>query len=115
MSMGMRTFTRTGRSMLRICTGRTQGRLSKSLTLSSFFTDPEAARTRILETLSGKDALSGYSADTLSSEFKDEYFYLTEDGFVFYFQPDTVAPYAAGLLEFSIPYSELEDLLSPTL
>ena len=85
------------------------------LTLSSFFTDPEAARTRILETLSGKDALSGYSADTLSSEFKDEYFYLTEDGFVFYFQPDTVAPYAAGLLEFSIPYSELEDLLSPTL
>lgn len=38
-----------------------------------------------------------------------------EDGFVFYFQPDTVAPYAAGLLEFSIPYSELEDLLSPTL
>lgn len=81
------------------------------LLLSNFFTDPAAARTRILELLAEK-AAPVYSLDALTQEFQDEYFYLTETGFVFYYQPDTLAPYAAGLLEFSIPYADLADFLS---
>lgn len=84
----------------------------KKLTLSDFFTDPDAARSRILSTIEKTASPAGYTLETLSENFKDDYFYLTDEGFVFYYQPDTVAPYAAGLLEFPVPYSVLEDLMS---
>ena len=57
-------------------------------------------------------AAAPFTRQALEAEFNDAYFYLTEEGFVFYFQPDTLAPYAAGLLEFSVPYDSLQDLLT---
>lgn len=80
------------------------------LLLSDFFTDSSAARTRILEILAEK-AAPAYSLEALTQAFQEEYFYLTQEGFVFYYQPDTLAPHAAGLLEFSIPYADLAPLL----
>lgn len=82
------------------------------LSLNDFFTDPETAKERILTLLAEKAADAGYTRDMLEGEFKEDYFYLTDNAFVFYYQPDTLAPYAAGLLEFSIPYPDLEDLMS---
>ena len=84
----------------------------KQLALDSFFTDPTAARSCILDTLSEAGQDAGFTRQALEAEFNDAYFYLTEEGFVFYFQPDTLAPYAAGLLEFSVPYDSLQDLLT---
>ena len=83
-----------------------------ALTLSTFFSDFTTAREEILDLLAQKAAGAGYTREDLAGQFNESYFYLTEEGFVFYYQPDTLAPYAAGLLEFSIPYGELEDLLA---
>ena len=48
----------------------------------------------------------------MEAELNDAYVYLTAEGLVIYYQPDTLAPYAAGLLEFILPYADLEDLLA---
>lgn len=82
------------------------------LTLDSFFTDPAAARSRILDLLEEKGRDSGFTRSDLESAFHEEYFYLTGEGFVFYYQPDALAPYESGLLEFSLPYADLSDLMS---
>lgn len=37
--------------------------------------------------------------------------YLTETGLVFFFDPDEIAPYAAGLIEVEIPYEELGEMM----
>lgn len=81
------------------------------LALDDFFTDPDAARTRILDQLEEKARDSGFSRAALESAFHEEYFYLAEGNFFFFYQPDTLAPYSAGLLQFTIPYDVLEDLL----
>ena len=82
------------------------------LTLDAFFSDFAAARSHILDLLAQKSSGAGYSREDLEGQFDERYFYLTDSGFVFYYQPDTLAPYAAGLLEFSIPYEDLSGLLS---
>ena len=75
--------------------------------------DYEEARFALLmDALAEAGQGAGFTREALEEQFNDAYFYLTEEGFVFYYQPDTLAPYAAGLLEFSIPYGELEDLLA---
>lgn len=85
------------------------------LSLEDLFTDPEAARAAVLDILAEKAAPSGYGREGVEAAFDGRNFYLTGEGFVFYFQPDTLAPYAAGLLEFAVPYGALEDLLSRPL
>ena len=82
------------------------------LALDDCFTDAGAARSRILDTLAEAGQGAGFTREALEEQFNDAYFYLTEDHFVFYYQPDTLAPYAAGLLEFSVPYDGLRDLLA---
>lgn len=42
-------------------------------------------------------------------------FIVTENAFIFYFPPYQVAPYAAGETQVIIPFSELEDILSPSI
>jgi len=39
-------------------------------------------------------------------------FYLTENGICFFWQEYTLAPAAAGILEFEIPYEELADIMN---
>ena len=82
------------------------------LTLGDCFTDAAAGRERVLDLLAAKGADAGYSREALEAELNDAYFYLTEEGLVIYYQPDTLAPYAAGLLEFILPYADLGDLLA---
>jgi len=45
--------------------------------------------------------------------FDPAHFYLTDEGLTLYFQMYDVAPYAAGVPTFTLPYSELADLLRP--
>lgn len=82
------------------------------LSLGNCFTDPDAGRTRVLDLLAQKGAGAGYSREALEGELNDAYFYLSDEGLVIYYQPDTLAPYAAGLLEFTLPYADLQDLLA---
>lgn len=84
----------------------------EKLTLWDCFTDPDAGRTRVLDLLEQKGADAGYARASLESELNDAYFYLGDEGMVIYYQPDTLAPYAAGLLEFTLPYADLQDLLA---
>ena len=82
------------------------------LSLGDCFTDPDAGRTRVLDLLEQKGADAGYARASLEAEFNDAYFYFNDEGMVIYYQPDTLAPYAAGLLEFTLPYADLQDLLA---
>lgn len=84
----------------------------EKLALDDCFTDPDAGRTRVLDLLEQKGADAGYSRAVLEAELNDTYFYLSDQGLVIYYQPDTLAPYAAGLLEFTLPYADLQDLLA---
>jgi len=52
------------------------------------------------------DAMSGFKA---SDDLK---FYLTDEAIVFYFNQYEIAPYASGIVEFSIPYDSLKDDLN---
>ena len=84
----------------------------EKLTLDDCFTDAAAGRTRVLDLLAQKGGDAGYSRESLEAELNDAYFYLSDEGMVIYYQPDTLAPYAAGLLEFTLPYADLQDLLA---
>lgn len=84
----------------------------EKLSLGDCFTDPDAGRVRVLDLLEQKGADAGYSRAVLEAELNDTYFYLSDQGLVIYYQPDTLAPYAAGLLEFTLPYADLQDLLA---
>lgn len=84
----------------------------EKLDLWACFTDPNAGRTRVLDLLEQKGADAGYARESLEAELNDAYFYLNDEGLVVYYQPDTLAPYAAGLLEFTLPYADLQDLLA---
>lgn len=84
----------------------------EKLSLGDCFTDPDAGRTRVLDLLAEKGGDAGYSREALEAELNDAYFYFNDEGMVIYYQPDTLAPYAAGLLEFTLPYADLQDLLA---
>lgn len=51
--------------------------------------------------------------ELLDITFNKEQFVLTEEGLCIYFQVYDLAPYAAGIVQFVIPYGELEDILNP--
>jgi hypothetical protein len=89
--------------------------------LASFFTIPENDVIELLlakiyqqtTTLTDESGTLLYdvSLDTLRTFFKPGNFYLTDKGFIIYYQPYDIAPYAAGLPEFLITYGELADVL----
>lgn len=49
--------------------------------------------------------------DTIDASFDPDSFYLREDGLVFFFQPYDIAPYAAGIVEFSVTFDKLSNYL----
>ena len=53
-----------------------------------------------------------YTIEALDAIFQPEQFYLTEEGIVWYFQNYDLAPYAAGIQEFTVPYGVLQEMLS---
>lgn len=42
---------------------------------------------------------------------KDQYFYISEDGLVIYFDSGAIAPYAAGFPEFKIPFKDINRII----
>lgn len=81
------------------------------LHFADFFSDPEAARARVLQVIhTATDGAEGYRASDVDGLFREDNFYLTDEGFVFYYQTDAIAPHAAGIPEFTVPYTDLSDL-----
>lgn len=87
-------------------------RNGKVYTLDDLFKSPAEARKR----LSGK--VSEAMAEERGKYFEDEVqpeqlqrFHLEDEGLLIYFDEYEIAPYAAGMPEFYIPYSEIMDLI----
>lgn len=57
------------------------------------------------EIASGNGAYFDDYAELVRANFKENNFYLTEEGVVVYFQQYDIAPYASGMPTFLIPYS----------
>ncbi len=90
-----------------LTTGSTMG-------FADFFTDAQAAETMIIDEVKRQGAEHPeYDQRAIATAFNREYFYPTAEGFVFYYQPQTLAPNAAGLPEFLVPYSLIKGLLLP--
>lgn len=53
--------------------------------------------------------------ETVKNLKDDNPYYITDDGIVVYFGLYEIAPYAAGIQEFNIPYSKLQDCLKYNL
>ncbi len=49
--------------------------------------------------------------ESLSDVVSDEQFLLTEEGVVFLADPYVIGPYASGIIEFTLPYEELEGVV----
>lgn len=85
----------------------------RTMNFVDFFTDYEAAEKIITAEIKRQGAEhSEYDQTAIASAFQREYFYPTEEGFIFYYQPQVLAPNAASLPEFLVSYSLLEGLLS---
>ncbi len=82
------------------------------MTLNSFFQKSEEYRNRIIRQITEQadihmqqDALYYDDYRVLIHKcFHEKSFYLTAKGIVFYFQEYEIAPYAAGIVEFTLPY-----------
>jgi len=81
------------------------------------------------------ETLSAYATNALLDEFKDEQdavgpmiqegagpdpenyqnIFLTKDGLLIVFDPYQVAPYAAGTIEVTVPYSEIAGAMNPNV
>jgi len=86
----------------------------KKLTLDNIFSVPtEEYLKRIISTLNEQNRASQtpVEAGGLYDEFNADYFYLTEDSLVIFYQEGTFGG-GMGTLEFSIPYKDLEDILA---
>ncbi len=84
-----------------------------SLRFADFFTDPDQAEAIILAEVKRQGAEHPeYNQEAVASAFQQEYFYPTEAGLLFFYQPLTLNDQAAVKPEFLVPYGLLEGLLS---
>ena len=88
------------------------------LTFDDFFTDPDAAASIALKEVLRQAAQGDangttYDAALTESLFDRENFYLTADAVVFFYQPQDLAPNAAGAPTFPVDRSLFGDLLAP--
>lgn len=83
------------------------------LRFPDFFTDETRAEELIRAEVMRQGAeYTDYNQDAIASAFNREYFYLTDEGFVFYYQPQILNPQAATKPEFLVPYELLGDLMA---
>ncbi len=83
------------------------------LRFANFVTDADKAEAVVLKEVKRQGAgRAEYDQGAVASAFSLENFYPTEEGFVFFYQPQTLTPQAATRPEFLVPYSLLEGLLS---
>lgn len=92
---------------------KTGNRLKLSDIIGNSEAELKVLVSRYFKELSEREDLFFSDAETLEQIIAEgvtmnSYFYLTEDGIVFYYYPYEVAPYAAGFPEVTIPYSEFQ-------
>lgn len=84
----------------------------EALTFADLFTDPDAAaRTALEEVLRQAGEKPELDPDTVEGAFNRENFYLTEESIVFFYQPEVLAPHAAGMFAFPVAREQLEGAL----
>lgn len=85
------------------------------LTFADVFADPDAAKAKIFDAIrtqiTKREDAGVFDAAKVETAFRESNFYLTQDSVVFYYQPDDLAPHAAGIPEFPITRADLEELL----
>lgn len=86
---------------------------SRRMELSDFFPNREDVKEFVTQTVimqikeqiaQGNDMFFEDYPKLVATTFKANNFYLTKDGVVIYFQQYDIAPYAAGIQTFTIPY-----------
>lgn len=84
----------------------------KIYTIDDLFISPEAGRKRLSEKVTEgmQEEPERYFQDYVEPE-QIQAFHLENDGLIIYFGEYEIAPYAAGLPEFYIPFSEIMDLI----
>ena len=84
----------------------------KIYTIDDLFISPEAGRKRLSEKVTEgmQEEPERYFQDYVEPE-QIQTFHLENDGLIIYFGEYEIAPYAAGLPEFYIPFSEIMDLI----
>lgn len=89
----------------------------RHLGIADFFTvDAKTYKERLFSSiLKQADATSDLLFEDyrtkLAECFDPDNFYLSKDGFVFYFQPYEIGPYASGVIEFNIPFDNVKDIM----
>lgn len=98
----------------------------KLLTLDDISGEPEKLRTFIKNYVIGLAAGEEYKENGESVLFPEANetigslvdeganWYFSDEGLVFYANPYDIAPYSRGVLDFVLPYSVLEDFISPS-
>lgn len=91
----------------------------EKLAFDDCFTDPEAAAERVLQAVLNAPELleleaAGVTEDVLRSAFAQEHFYLTDEGFVFWYQTGELGANASPV-EVAIPYRAFRGLTQPWL
>lgn len=91
----------------------------RKLAFGDCFTDPEAAAERARQAVLNSPEIldleaAGVSEDTLSDFFAQEHFYLTDAGFVFWYQTGELGANASPV-EVAVPYRAFQGLAQPWL
>lgn len=86
----------------------------KRYVIDDLFKSPDEARQRLCEKVNGQIEELAEDAPDFFDQVKPEQircFHLEDDGITIYFPVYEIAPYAAGMPMFHIPYSEIMDLI----
>lgn len=84
----------------------------RQLLFADFFPDQEAARDLIVAAIQADPFTAEYGlADRAAEMFQAEHFYLTDEGFVFWYQTGDLLPQGTPV-EYTIPYETLSDLVA---
>jgi len=93
----------------------------EKLTLAALFSvGPEVWKDKLMTLVSEQIKSAGGSPDSgwtvdpdeLADVFNENDFCVTADGLVLVFQPYSIAPYAEGIPEFSIPFDAISDIFA---
>lgn len=91
----------------------------KQIPLSYFFNNPVTYKQRVLHHITEQaKQMQSQNPNTFFEDylslirkyFNEESFYLSTEGLVFYYGQYEIAPYASGIIEFMIPYKEVDNV-----
>ena len=91
----------------------------RQLTLADLTEDQAALEARLAEAIAAEiaadpDSYYPNAADLLDDLVTDGTWYFSDEGLVVLCDPYYLAPFAAGVLHFTVPYADLADLMAPS-